>query len=90
MDWKVLVSTFGLLFLAELGDKTQLSVITMTARTGKPVLVFLGAVAALAVVTLLGVLFGGTLAQFVSPRYLRTGAALSFIAIGLLILSGRF
>jgi len=77
MDWKVLVSTFGLLFLAELGDKTQLSAITVSARTGKPLPDFLG------------VFFGGALAQFVTPKYLRTGAALSFLAIGLLMLSGR-
>ncbi len=89
MDWKVLVSTFGLLLFAELGDKTQLSAITMTATTGKPLPVFLGAVAALALVTLLGVLFGGVLVQFVSPKYLRTGAAVSFVVIGLLMLTGR-
>ena len=55
MDWRLLVAIFGLVFVAELGDKTQLAVITMTARTGKPITVLVGAVVALALVTLLGV-----------------------------------
>jgi putative Ca2+/H+ antiporter (TMEM165/GDT1 family) len=58
MDWKVLLTTFGILVLAELGDKTQLAVITMTTQTRKPLAVFLGAVSALALVTFLGVVFG--------------------------------
>jgi len=52
MDWKTILSTFGLIFLAELGDKTQLACIALTCRARSPLAVFLGAVGALAVVTL--------------------------------------
>ena len=53
MDWKTILSTFGLIFLAELGDKTQLACIGMACRTRSPLAVFLGAVGALAAVTLI-------------------------------------
>ncbi|MDD5656084.1 MAG: TMEM165/GDT1 family protein, partial [Elusimicrobia bacterium] len=52
------IESFLALFVAEFGDKTQLAVITLTASTGKPWAVFLGASLALAVGTALGVVFG--------------------------------
>lgn len=89
MDWKVLASTFALLFVAELGDKTQLAVISMTAKTSKPFTVFLGATTALAVVTLIGALAGGLVTQWVPVSYLSKVSAASFIAIGVLMLVGK-
>src|SRR4029453_18349310 len=59
MNWSALATAFGLVFLAEMGDKTQLAVITLTARTEAPVSVFLGASAALVAVTLVGAFLGG-------------------------------
>ena len=41
MDWRVLLTTFGIIFLAEMGDKTQLAAMTMAAQTKKPWAVFL-------------------------------------------------
>lgn len=90
MDWKVFMTTFGVLFLAELGDKTQLAVITMTTQTAKPVWVFLGATAALCVVTLLGVIFGHVIHQWVPAAILRKVAASIFIIIGLVMFLGKF
>ncbi len=90
MDWKVLLTTFGVLFLAELGDKTQLAVITMTTQTTKPLGVFLGAIAALSVVTLLGVIFGHLIHQWVPTDILRKVAASVFIVIGLVMFFGKF
>jgi Ca2+/H+ antiporter, TMEM165/GDT1 family len=58
MEWKTFFAAFGVLFLAELGDKTQLAIITLTANTKSPLSVFLGASAALVLVSLLGVVFG--------------------------------
>lgn len=83
MDWKVLFSTFGLLFLAELGDKTQLAVITMTCKTEKPWTVFLGATLALALVTLIAAFAGQFIAQFVSPEVMGRIAAVLFVLMGI-------
>jgi putative Ca2+/H+ antiporter (TMEM165/GDT1 family) len=85
MDWKVLLSTLGLLFVAELGDKTQLAVISMTCKYGKPWTVFTGATLALALVTLLGVLGGQALVSVVSPSVLRKVSAVAFVVMGLLM-----
>ena len=77
------------LFLAELGDKTQLAVITMTASTESKIAVFLGASLALITVTLLGVLFGGVLSQYVPTEWLQRIVAVAFIVIGVLMLFGK-
>lgn len=90
MDWKVFLTAFGILFLAELGDKTQLAVITLTTQTAKPLGVFLGATAALSVVTLLGVIFGHLIHQWVPADILRKLAASVFIVIGIVIFFGKF
>lgn len=89
MDWKIFGTAFVTLFLAELGDKTQLAVITMTASTESKVSVFLGAAAALVVVTLIGVLGGGILAQYVPTEWLQRIVAAAFIIIGVLMLLGK-
>lgn len=89
MDWKVLAAAFGTIFLAELGDKTQLAAIMMTSKTKAPVSVFTGTVLALAVVTLIGVLFGEGLVRVVPEHVIKTIAAVAFILIGVLMLLGK-
>ncbi|HBU69757.1 MAG TPA: hypothetical protein DEE98_05175 [Elusimicrobia bacterium] len=90
MDLKTLLSAFGLIFLAELGDKTQLAAISLVSSTKKPLEVFLGAAAALAAVTAIGVLFGEGLVKLVPENIIHSGAAVLFIAIGVLMLTGKF
>lgn len=85
-QWSTALTTFGLLFLAEMGDKTQLATITMVARTDAPWAVSLGASLALVSVTLLGVVAGGLLSRWVPPVLLHRAAAVGFIAIGALML----
>jgi len=85
MDWNVLLSTFLLLFVAELGDKTQLAVISMVGRHGRPGVVFAGALGALALVTLLGVLGGQVLCQLVPAGLLRKASAAAFVLLGILM-----
>ena len=85
MDWRVLLSTFTLLFVAELGDKTQLAVINMTAKHKTPVPVFIGAVLALSLVTLVGVLFGEALTKVVPADILQKAAAVLFVVMGVLM-----
>jgi putative Ca2+/H+ antiporter (TMEM165/GDT1 family) len=82
---KTLWVTFLTLFLAELGDKTQLSVITLTSKTGEPWKVFIGAAAALVIVTLLGVLVGEALVRVVPERVIKKVAAAAFVVIGTLM-----
>ena len=85
MDWKAFSATFLALFVAEMGDKTQLAAISMTSKTGKPLSVFLGAALALCLVTLIGVVFGEALMRFIPEGYLQRGAAVLFVAIGALM-----
>jgi putative Ca2+/H+ antiporter (TMEM165/GDT1 family) len=89
MDWKILGTAFVTLFLAELGDKTQLAIITMSAKTESKVAVFVGASLALVFVSLLAVLFGGLLTQFIPTEWLQRIVAVAFIAIGILMLLGK-
>jgi Ca2+/H+ antiporter, TMEM165/GDT1 family len=90
MDWKTFFTTFGLLFLAEMGDKTQLAVISMTSSTKKYWEVFLGGAAALVTVTALGVLFGEVLVRFIPVNIIHIASGILFILIGTLILFGKF
>ena len=74
------------IFLAELGDKTQLACIGLACRTRSPLAVFLGAVGALAAVTLVGVVFGEALANLVPAPYIRKVSGALFVVIGAAIL----
>jgi putative Ca2+/H+ antiporter (TMEM165/GDT1 family) len=85
MDWNVTLTTFGLIFVAELGDKTQLAVLAQTCKHGRPWAVFLGASTALAAVTALGAAGGRVIGQVIPPPVLHWGAALAFVVMGLLI-----
>ncbi|UJS17958.1 MAG: TMEM165/GDT1 family protein [Candidatus Jettenia sp.] len=89
MDWKIIASTFITIFLAELGDKTQLASILMTSKTNKPVLVFVGTMLAFALVTVIGVAVGSVITKFVPLNFIKVGAAIAFIIIGILILLGK-
>lgn len=89
MDWKVFGTAFLTLFLAELGDKTQLAVITMSAKAESKLAVIAGASVALVLVTLLGVVIGGVLTQFIPVEWLQRIVAVAFIAIGVLMLFGK-
>jgi putative Ca2+/H+ antiporter (TMEM165/GDT1 family) len=84
-EFRVLLSTFALLFVAELGDKTQLAVISMTAKHKMPIWIFVGATLALAAVTALGVLGGDLLTRFIPEMILRKVAAVLFVGMGLLM-----
>ncbi|MFA5410341.1 MAG: TMEM165/GDT1 family protein [Candidatus Omnitrophota bacterium] len=89
MDWKVFLATFGAIFLAELADKTQLVGIGMSAKSGKPITVWLGSVAAYLIVTAISVLLGSTAAKFIRPELIKYAGAGLFIIIGLLIFAGK-
>lgn len=90
MDWRVFMTTFATIFLAEMGDKTQLAAMTMAAETKRPFTVFLSAALALVCVSALGVAVGGALGHYLPLEWIRRVAALGFIAIGVLILLDKF
>ncbi|HDQ73484.1 MAG TPA: TMEM165/GDT1 family protein [Chloroflexi bacterium] len=79
------ISTFGLVFLAELGDKTQLAVVTQTCKYRRPWPVFLGASLALTAVTGIGAIGGRVLGQWIPPHVLQYVAAAAFVVMGLFI-----
>ncbi len=83
MDWKVLATVFATVFVAELGDKTQLATLLFAAdKDVSKWLVFIGASLALIATSALGVLGGGLISQYVSERTLHLIAGIGFIAIG--------
>ncbi|WP_426357269.1 TMEM165/GDT1 family protein [Pseudocolwellia sp. HL-MZ19] len=87
MDWKIFLTIFASVFLAELGDKTQLA--TMLFAADKEVskyTVFLAASAALIVATAVGVLAGSLLSEYINEKYLHYFAGIGFIVIGVFTL----
>ncbi|MBD2077710.1 TMEM165/GDT1 family protein [Phormidium sp. FACHB-592] len=86
-QWKVFGTTFITIFLAELGDKTQVATLLMSAESHAPWIVFTGAAAALVTTSLLGVLVGQWLSSRVSPKTLDTAAGimLAFLSLWLFL-----
>jgi len=85
MDWSTLFSSFGLVLIAELGDKTQLAIITQTCKYGRPLPVFLGGSLALTAVTALGVVGGQVAGNLIPEMIIRVIAALTFVIIGIFV-----
>ena len=86
MDWKLLITTFATVFLAELGDKTQLTTVAFAASGKSPWMVFIGAAFALILSTLLGVIVGTTLQKVLPVRIIHIVAGIIFIMIGILLI----
>jgi putative Ca2+/H+ antiporter (TMEM165/GDT1 family) len=83
MDWKVLGTVFTSVFIAELGDKTQLATLLFAAnQQASKLSVFAGAAAALIVTSALGVLAGSVISNYVGEKTLNHAAGVGFIAIG--------
>ena len=79
----VFLATFSTVFLAELGDKTQLAALLLSAESGRPVIVFFGASLALICSSLVGVLLGRWLARFIPAQLLERLAGILMVALGL-------
>ncbi|MEW6328086.1 MAG: TMEM165/GDT1 family protein [Thermodesulfobacteriota bacterium] len=90
MDLRLFASTFIAIFLAELGDKTQLATLSLAASSGRCWTIFLGASLALVLSSLIGVMAGGVIMKTIPPEYIRMGAGLLFIIIGIAIIIGKF
>lgn len=87
MDLKLFATVFATVFIAELGDKTQLATLLYAADASHSKLtVFAASAAALVVASALGVLAGGLVSEYVNPRALRWVAGLGFVGVGLWVL----
>lgn len=90
VDWKVFFSTFGLIFFAELGDKTQLTTMMLAAQSDSMLSVFVGAALALSLSALLGVVFGEAVTKLIPTHFIHTGAGIAFVGLGILLILGKF
>lgn len=89
MDLKTLATTFSLIFLAELGDKTQFAALCLSADSKSRMAVFLGASLALVTSALLAVILGAFLARCFPPHVVKTVAGILFIIMGVVMLVTR-
>ena len=83
----LLFTTFVTVFLAEMGDKTQLTTITLSSTTNKPLAVFIGSSVALILATLLGALAGGSIANLIPAFLLKLLSGIVFLIIGIKLLA---
>jgi len=87
MDWKVFLTVFISVFIAELGDKTQLATMLFAAdREVSKFTVFLAASAALIIASGIGVIAGSVVSEYIDEKYLHYAAGTGFVAIGLFTL----
>ena len=90
MDLKLFATVFVTVFVAELGDKTQLATMLYASNAAHPKLtVFAASAAALVLTSALGVLAGSVVADYLNPKVVRWVAGLGFIGVGLWVLVAR-
>jgi putative Ca2+/H+ antiporter (TMEM165/GDT1 family) len=89
MDLKTLASTFGLIFVAELGDKTQLATLSVASAGGSRWAIFAGAALALVTSSALAVVLGESFARVFPPSLLRRIAGAAFVVMGVLFIVRR-
>jgi len=82
MPFALLLSTFSTVFLAELGDKTQLAIVSISGTSQRPGAVFAGSAAALVLASLVGAAAGGSLSSVIPPDSLQLAASVGFVFLG--------
>jgi putative Ca2+/H+ antiporter (TMEM165/GDT1 family) len=87
--WKIFLTTFGVMFLAEIGDKTQLAVISCATKYRSPWVVFFAASLALVCATAAGTAVGAFLPALIGEKALRFVSGGLFVLFGALILAGK-
>lgn len=89
MDIKIFAAVFASIFLAELGDKTQLATLLLASDRGiNKVALFAAAASALVLATLMAVVAGSFISRWISPQVIKVIAGIGFIAIGIWVLWG--
>lgn len=87
--WKPIITTFLLIFLAELGDKTQLSTMLLASKSKSIWYVFIGSASALILSSFIGVLFGSILNKIIPQSYIQVCSGIVFVIIGILLVLGK-
>ena len=86
----IFITTFTTIFIAELGDKTQIATLMLSAESGKPIIVFLGSSVALISSSVVGVLIGKWLSKKISPRNFALFTSLLMVMISLFLAFDTF
>jgi putative Ca2+/H+ antiporter (TMEM165/GDT1 family) len=89
MDGRIIGSVFMAIFLAELGDKTQLAILGFSAESKALGSVFVGAALAMVTATVVAVVLGGVISAYVPERLIHLLAGVAFIAVGIFMLWGK-
>ncbi len=81
----ILITSFSTIFLAELGDKTQIATLMLSAQSGRPLIIFFGAALALISTSILGVIIGRWIANNFPRKRFTLGAGIIMICLGLFL-----
>jgi putative Ca2+/H+ antiporter (TMEM165/GDT1 family) len=87
MDWKLFFSTFAAIFVAELGDKTQLATLSFASGANSRWIVFAASALALVATSAIAVVVGEAVARVIPPIWIKRGAGVLFILLGTLTLA---
>ena len=88
--FSILITTFSTIFLAELGDKTQLATLMLSAQSGRPLIIFIGAALALITTSLLGVLIGRWIANNLPRQRFTVLSGIIMLSLGLYLVTQGF
>ena len=88
--FSILITTFSTIFLAELGDKTQLATLMLSAQSGRPLIIFIGAALALISTSLLGVLLGRWIANNLPRQKFTVLSGIIMLSLGLYLVTQGF
>ena len=87
----IVITSFSTIFLAELGDKTQLATLILSAQSGRPLIIFIGAALALISTSLLGVLIGRWIANNLPRKIFTAASGIIMLSLGIyLVIQGLF
>ena len=90
MDWKLFASTFVAVFLAEMGDKTQIATMSLSGASSSRWSVFAGSALALVATSAIAVLLGGVVSRYVPAIWVKRAAGAVFIVLGVVYLASTF
>jgi len=86
MQWSIFFATFFAVFLAEMGDKTQLAVFSFASQDVSKWTIFFASALGLVAATAIGVLAGSIVGKYIDPIYIKYGSGVLFVVIGLVII----